>query len=354
MSLSKPSSRRLLAISIAASFTGLLSLAPIAAQAEGKLSIYHWFEYIPQELLDKFAAEHDVEVTMDTFDSNEAMLATLKAGKLGSYDVAVPGDYMVQIMAGEGLLDTIADGELANFGNIEDQWLDVPFDDGRKHSIPYQWGSTSFSVNRDIYQGDIQTTDILFNPPEELAGKINMLDSQGEVMLMAGLHLGIPQCSQDREQLKALDELLQSAKAQWASFGSDIAKDVLVSGDAAAGMIYNGFSARAREEGANVEYAYPKQGYVVWMDNVVLLKDAPNRDNAIKFMDFLLEPENIAAVTNFAQYSAGVKGVKEFLDPALAQSPEANPPTGPEGVFVAVCDQATQEVYDQLWTRLRK
>lgn len=325
------------------------------ANAEGKLSIYHWFEYIPQELLDKFAAEHDVEVTMDTYDSNESLLAALKAGKLGSYDVAVPGDYMVQIMANEGLLDAVGEGELSNMGNIQQQWLDVPFDMGRKHSIPYQWGSTSFSVNRDVYDGEINTTDILFDPPAELAGKINMLDSQGEVMLMASLHLGMEQCSTDRDKLKELDALLQGAKENWASFGSDIAKDVLVSGDAAAGMIYNGFSAKGREEGANIEYAYPKEGYVVWMDNVVLLKDAPNRDNAIKFMDFLLEPENIAAVTNFAQYSAGVAGVEEFLDPALATMPEANPPEGgPAGSFIAVCDQATQEVYDQLWTRLRK
>ena len=90
------------------------------------------------------------------------------------------------------------------------------------------------------------------------------------------------------------------------------------------------------------------------MDNVVLLKDAPNRDNALKFMDFLLEPENIAAVTNYAQYNAGVKGVKEFLDPVLASMPENNPREGAgAGAFVAVCDQATQEVYDQMWTRLR-
>lgn len=349
------SSPKVLPAALAAVFAGLLATTPITAQAEGKLSIYHWFEYIPQELLDQFSSEHDVEVTMDTYDSNESLLAALKAGKLGSYDVAVPGDYMVQIMAEEGMLDTIADGELANAGNIEEKWLNVPFDDGRKHSIPYQWGSTSFSVNRDVYQGDIGSTDILFNPPEELSGKINMLDSQGEVMLMASLHLGMEQCSQDREQLKALDALLQGSKQYWVSFGSDIAKDVLVSGDAAAGMIYNGFSAKARNEGANLEYAYPKEGYVVWMDNVVLLNDAPNRDNAIKFMDFLLEPENIAAVSNFAQYSAGVTGVTEFLDPALATMPEANPPSdGPEGSFIAVCDQATQEVYDQLWTRLRK
>lgn len=329
-------------------------LASGSAFAEGKLSLYHWFEYIPNELIEKFEKESGVDVTMDTYDSNEALLAALKAGKLGSYDLAVPGDYMVQIMSGEGLLDTIKDGELSNFGNIEGQWVDVAFDPGRKHSIPYQWGSTSFSVNRDVYSGNINTTDILFNPPEELKGKINVLDSQGEVVALASLHLGIPQCSTDREQLKALDELLQASKANWASFGSDIAKDVLVSGDAAAGMIYNGFSAKGRSEGANIEYAYPDQGYVVWMDNVVLLKNAPNRANALKFMDFLLEPENIAAVTNFARYAAGVKGVSEFLDQELATMPENNPREGAgPGAFVAVCDEATQKVYDQIWTRLK-
>jgi len=337
--------------------TAALALAMTAggAQAEGKLSIYHWFEYIPQEVLDKFSKEHDVEVTMDTYDSNEAMLAALKAGKLGSYDVAVPGDYMVKIMAGEGMLDEIKEGELSNFGNIQPDWVNVDFDEGRKHSIPYQWGSTSFSVNRDVFEGDINTTDILFNPPKELAGKINVLDSQGEVLALASIHLGIPQCSTDRDQLKQLDTLLQEAKGHWASFGSDIAKDVLVSGDAAAGMIYNGFSAKAREEGANVEYAYPKQGFIVWMDNVVLLNDAPNRKNALLFMDFLLEPENIAMITNFVQYSAGVEGVSEYLDEKLAKMPEANPPAdAPAGSFIAVCDEKTQKVYDQIWTRLRK
>ncbi len=332
-----------------------MTVASSAANAEGKLSIYHWFEYIPQELLDKFAAEHDVEVTMDTYDSNEAMLAALKAGGLGSYDVAVPGDYMVEIMIGEGMLDSFEPAELSNYGNIMQQWVDVGFDPGRKHSIPYQWGSTSFSVNRDVYGGEINTTDILFSPPDELKGKINVLDTQGELLLMGSLHLGIPQCTTDKEQLKSLDAMLQEAKQHWASFGSDTAKDVLVSGDAAVGQIWNGFSMRAREEGANIEYAYPKEGYIVWMDNVVLLKDAPNRENALKFMDFLLEPENAAAVTNFARYTAGVEGVKDLLDANLKASPEANPPAdAPDGTFVAVCDEQTQSLYDAIWTRLRK
>ena len=103
-----------------------------AAQAEGKLSVYHWFEYIPQELVDKFTAETGIAVTIDTYDSNESMLAALKAGKLGQYDVAVPGDYMVEIMAKEGLLDSFAPADLPNFGNIAPEWMDVAFDPGRK------------------------------------------------------------------------------------------------------------------------------------------------------------------------------------------------------------------------------
>ena len=332
-----------------------LSLAATGAQAEGKLSIYHWFEYIPQELLDKFTAETGIEVTMDTYDSNEAMLASLKAGGMGSYDVAVPGDYMVSIMISEGLLDEVAEGELKNKGNISAAWANPSFDPGWKHSIPYQWGSTSFMVDMAAFDGDINTTDILFNPPAELSGKINMLDSQGEVLAMASLHLGIPQCSTDRDQLKALDALLQEAKGSWASFNSDTAKEVLVSGDVSVGQIWDGFGAKARAEKDTLKYAFPAQGYVAWMDNVVLLKDAPNRDSAIAFMDFMLEPENIAAVSNFARYGSGLEGVTPFLDPELATLPEANPPEGAgDAVFVQVCDEATQAVYDRIWTNVKK
>jgi spermidine/putrescine transport system substrate-binding protein len=210
-------------------------------------------------------------------------------------------------------------------------------------------------VDTDSYKGDINTTDILFNTPDELKGKVNILDSQGEVMAMAAMHLGIPQCSTDRDQLKALNDMLQNAKADWASFNSDTAKEVLVAGDVTVGMIWDGFSAKARAEKPSITYAFPTQGYVVWMDNVVLLKDAPNRENAIKFMDFLLMPENIAQVSNFARYGLGVKDAGAFLDPELANAPEANPHEGAgPGAFVQACDQETQAVYDQIWTNVKK
>jgi len=310
------------------------ALACGSANAADKLSIYHWFEYIPQSLLDKFTEETGIEVTMDTFDSNEAMLASLKAGSLGTYDVAVPSDYMVKILLDSDMLQSFESSELSNFDNIDEPWKDPSFDPGRKHSVPYQWGTTSFAVNRDAFTGDINTTDMLFNPPEELQGKINMLDSQGEVMLMAQLHLGLEQCSTNRDDVKKLDALLQESKQHWASFNSDGAKDVLVSGDAAAGQIFNGFSTKAREEGA---------------------KDAPNRDSAIAFMDFMLVPENAAAVSNFAQYKAGVTGAESFFEDTIKNSPELNAPDGaPDGTFIQACNEEAQALYDAVWTRLKK
>ena len=198
---------------------------------------YHWFEYMPAALLEKFTAQTGITVTMDTYDSNGGMLASLKAGGMGTYDVAGPGDDMVEIMAGEGLLDTIANGELTNKGNIAAQRADPSFDPGRAHSIPYQWGSTSFAVDAASFNGDINTTDLLFNPPAELSGKINVLDSQGEVM------------------------------------------------------------------------------------------------------DFMPDPENIAAVSNYARYELGVTGAEPYLDPALATLPGANPPaTAGTGGFIQACD----------------
>lgn len=332
----------------------VLAITASAAQAEGDLRLYHWFDYIPQELVDKFTAETGINVTIDTYDSNEAMLASLKAGRLGEYDIAFPGDYMVEIMGGEGMLDTFEQTELSNFGNIDPQWVDVGFDPGRQSSIPYQIGTTGFMVNRTLFDGPIDSLGILFDPPAELAGEINMFDSQGEVLALASMYLGIPQCSTDREQLAQLNDLLLTAKESWASFGSDIAKEVLVSGDVHVGMMYNGFGLRARTENGDLEYAYPSEGYVFWMDNAVLLRDAPNRENALTFMNFLLEPENAAAVSDFAGYISGVSGAMELASAEVSGAPELNPPEGQTGEFVQSCEQSVQELYDRIWTNVKK
>lgn len=121
-----------------------------------------------------------------------------------------------------------------NHGNIAPHRMPVPVDPRRTHSTPCQWGSTSFSVNRDVCQGVICSLATVFDPPPELRARINVLDSQEEVLIPGSLCLGLPQCIRDRAQLQAPNDRIRNARQNWASFGLDIAKGLLVSGDAAA------------------------------------------------------------------------------------------------------------------------
>jgi len=336
----------------AALIAGALTLGN-PAQAEGKLNLYNWFDYMPQELIDKFSKEYDVEVTMDTYDSNESLLARLKAGVTG-YDIAVPGDYMVSILIQEGFLEKVQPNKMENFKNVDPRYVDVYFDKGREYSVPYQWGSTSFMVDTAVYNGDIDTLEIIFSPPPELSGKINMLKDVNEVLNMGLRYLGYPRCNDNPEQLKALNDLLQGSKKHWLSFNSDGAKEVLVSGDAAAGMNWNGFGMRTRMEKPTLKFAYPKEGITMFMDNFVVLKGAPNLENAKKFLNFMMIPENAATLTNFARYTSGIMGTEPFLEPEMKTAHEVNPPKDALIELVPPCKDEVIRLYDRIWTNLLK
>ena len=331
-----------------------LSSVGSSTVAEGKLRIYNWFDYMPQSLLDKFSEEHDIEVSMDTYDSNETLLAKLKSGVTG-FDVAVPGDYMVAIMIQEGLLERIEPHQMSNFGNVDPAWVDVYFDEGRQYSIPYQWGTTSFMVNTEDYSGDIDTLELIFDPPAELSGRINMFRDINDVLNMGLRYLGFDRCNSNPEELKSLSELMNEAKRHWLSFNSDGAKEALVSGDASAGMIWNGMGMRARAERGTLKYAYPREGFTGWMDNLVVLKGAPNLENAKLFLDFMMRPESAAELSNFARYASGIMGTEPYIDQELMDAYEINIPEGsPDPEFVPPCDPKVVRIYDRIWTDLLK
>lgn len=324
------------------------------AHAAGELKIYNWSDYMPQSLIDSFSEKYSVDIIQDTYDSNETLLAKLKSGVKG-YDIAVPGDYMVAIMIEEDLIENISANKLENFNNIKPELIDVYFDPGREYSIPYQFGTTSFMVDTTVYSGDINSLSILFDPPAELRGKINMFRDVNDVVNAALRYKGFETCNSDRKQLSEVNELLLSAKDHWLSIMSDGAREMLISGDAAVSMIWNGMGLRAREEKPSLQYSYPKEGLTAWADNMVVLKDAPNLENAKLFMNYLLEPENAAALTNFAGYTAGVEGAAPFLQDKFKGALELNPPgDAPIADFVPPCSPEVVKLYDRLWTNLLK
>ncbi len=330
-----------------------MMFAGAQAQAAGELHIYNWGNYTNPVLIEKFEAAYDVKVTIDDYDSNETMLAKVKSGATG-YDIVVPGDYMIAIMISEGLLAKTDAYKMDNFKNVDPNWTNVYWDPKREFSVPYQWGSTSFGVNTAVYDGDIDTLAILFDPPEVLKGRINMLLDVNDVINAGLRYLDLPRCNKNKDDLKKLNAMLLNSKQYWRTMSYETIEKI-TSGDVDATQNWNGASMRARGQIATIKYAYPREGYTGWMDNVAALKDAPNLENAKLFMNFIMDVENAALISDFAKYANGIMGSEKYLDPEFANAPEIKLPAGaPAPEFVPPCDETVVKLYDKIWTNLQK
>ncbi len=339
-------------LTVAATLLGLAS-AGGKALAAGELHIFNWGNYTSPELIEKFENAHDVKVTIDSYDSNETMLAKVKAGGTG-YDIVVPGDYMVQAMIEEGLLAETKPYQMENFKHVDTRWKDVYWDPGRTYSVPWQWGSTSFSVNTATYDGDIDTLAILFDPPDVLKGRINMLNDINDVINAGLRYLGHPRCNKNKEQLGELSQLLLNARQYWRSMDYRTT-EWLKSGQVDASQIWNGMAMRARREVPTLKYAYPREGFTGWMDNVAVLRDAANLENAKLFQNFIMAPENAALISNFARYANGIAGSRRFMTPEIMEAPEIVMPTdAPAPEFVPPCDKEVVGLYNKIWSNLKK
>lgn len=341
--------KRILGLAAAAA----LVLGAGGARADGELHIYNWGNYTNPDLITKFEEQYGVAVTLDGYDSNETMLAKVQAGGHG-YDIVVPSDYMVSIMIEQGLLAETRPDEMENFGNVDPRWVDVAWDMGRHYTVPWQWGTTSFTVNTAVYDGDINTLAILFDPPEVLCGRINMLGDINDVINAGLRYLGYPRCNSSPDQLRELNDMLLEANKCWRTMGYGTIEK-MTSGDVDVTQNWNGASMRIRADIPTAVYAYPVEGFTGWMDSVAVLADAENMENAKLFQNFIMDPENAALISDFAKYANGIKGSEAFLDEEFANAPEIMMPAGaPDPEFVPACGPDVAALYDKIWTNLQK
>jgi len=255
-------------------------------------------------MIKKFEQESGIKVTLDSYDSNETMLAKVEQGGSG-YDIVVPGDYMIAIMIEKGLLEKVNPNQMSNFKNVDPKWVDVYWDNGRDYSIPYQWGTTNFTVDSTVYTGDVNTLALLFDPPDELKGRINMLKDMNDVINAGLRYLDYPRCNSNKAQLKELNDLLLQAKTHWRTMDYSVIEK-LTSRDVDLSQSWNGAAKRARKDRPELVYSYPKEGFTGWMDNVAVLKGAPHVENAKLFLNFMMTPEAAAMTSNFANYANGI------------------------------------------------
>ncbi|QIG47551.1 extracellular solute-binding protein [Nordella sp. HKS 07] len=332
--------------------TILLTAGP--AFAEGQLNIYNWGNYTSPELIKKFEDTYKVKVTVTDFDSNDTALAKLKAGGHG-FDIVVPSNSHVPIFIHEGVLLESRPDQMENFKNVDDRWVNVEWDKGRHYTVPWAWGSTGVIVNTKVYSGDPNTWKIIFDPPEELKGKINVLPEMLDTLGAAIKYNGGELCTDDKEILKKAHATLVAAKPNWLSMDySNVEK--YVKEDFAAGVNYSGAAFRARLQNDKLVYGYPKEGYSLWMDSAAIIKDAKNVDNAKLFLNFIMAPENAGLISSFTRYANGIKGSEAFMPEDMKTAPEVVIPAdlqGP-GKFDPVCSAEVQALYTRIWTDITK
>lgn len=335
----------------------LIPLTAVKAEEEKKLFFYNWTNYFPPDLIKQFEKETGIVITEDGYDSNETLLAKLQAGSAG-YDVVVPSDYMVKILIGEGLLLPIDTPKMENFKNIAANFNNPAFDPGRKYSAPYMWGTTGLSYDTaKVKGGKIEDSwKEFFEPRSELAGKVATINDSVSLYRAAAFYLGIDQCTEDPAQAQKILDVLQKQKPQILVYDSDGTIDKLASGEAAMYFHWNGAAHRAHEQRKTLAYVYPKEGIEFWQDNLTVPKDAPHPENAKKFINWLMKPEIVAAISNFTGYNNGIEGSSKFMDASLADDIAVNMPKEFADRLrpVQECSVKARELRDQVWTKLKK
>jgi spermidine/putrescine-binding protein len=336
-------------------------------QLASELSVYNWSDYIDEELITAYEEEYGVTIIYDTFASNEDLLAKLQAGATG-YDVIFPSDYMVSQMIELGLLAEIDTATLSNFGNLSPDFVDAPFDPGNQYCVPYQWGTTGlgFRAGNEYFEENYPDSwAYLFDPAllEQYADNgINVLNDQRELMAAALFYLGYSPNSVEKAELEEARDVILAAKPFWKTFNSEDYEDSLLvpdevvfthgwSGDVA-GAYYATYDDDA--EDGNWYYAIPKEGAVKWLDNICVTASSERYETAVHFMNYLLDAEVGAAITNYTYYGSPNEAAKEFIIDEVLEDPSIYPPAEVQeklewlfelgdGVFL----------YDEMWTAIK-
>jgi spermidine/putrescine transport system substrate-binding protein len=288
------------------------------------LNIYAWSSELPQEVVDDFQKETGIVVTVDTFDSNEALIAKLEAGASG-YDLVNPSQYAVPILTGENILLKLDHSKLKNYANVGEVFQNVSFDKGNATSIPYLWGTTGIAYNDECVTTPITGWKAMWD--EQYKGRIYMLDNMLAAYI-AGLQVnGFHANTTNPDEIAAATQSLIDQKAVLGGYNSTNFAELVSSGEACMVEAWSGNVVQVMKENPHVKYIIPEEGGSMWVDSYSITASATNVDNAYKFIDYLLQPEVAAKVTQLAGVATAVDAAKALLPSEIADNPAIFPPS---------------------------
>jgi len=319
----------------------------------GIVYFYNCGDYIDEDLLAKFTKETGIKVDYSTYDTNEIMYQKLKSTP-GSYDLVIPSDYMIEKMIKEDMVEKLDFNNIPNYQYIDEKYKNLSYDPNNEYSVPYMWGTIGIVYDPNVVTEPVTSWDILWNT--KYSGKqVIMFDSMRDTLAIGLKKLGYSINSTNPDEISAAtDELVKQKQTMDPLYYVDEVKDKMINGEAALATVWSGDAAYIISENPELKYAIPQEGSNKWFDAMVIPKDAKNKENAEKLINFLTDPENSKQNVDYIGYSTPNKEAYDMLDDEVKNNPGAYP--SPDvldkcEIFIDLDDNL--KLYDDAWMNVK-
>ena len=303
------------------------------------VNVYNWADYIAPETVDQFEAETGIKVNYDIYDSSEVVDVKLLAGSSG-YDVVVHSNQFSSRLAPIGVFEKLDFSRLDNTRHLDPDIIErIEYPAVAEYNVPYHWGTTGYAWNVEMVRKRLpnhpmNSGDVLFDPNvvSKLADcGVSLLDGPTDLFPMVLAYLGLDPNSVDDESLAKAEAQIKLVRPYIRYFSNQKMLSDLPNQEVCVAMSWSGdyatAAARAKEAGIDIEFRYtaPKEGSGLWVDGLYIPSDAPNRDNAYTFINFMLRPDIAAANTNQVNYANANGSSWKYLSPEILQNPAIFP-----------------------------
>ena len=327
--------------------------------AKDELRIYIWTDYMDEPMMAaKFKEKFGIKVRFEGFESIEEMMAKLQSGGVSQYDIVCLGDYNYQTAIKMNLIQPLDHSKIPNLKNVMPQFRKSYFDPGNKYHVPWQWGFTGLIYRKDrIKNEDVQSWSVMFDT-RKTPGAFFLLDSAQEMLAITQSYLGLDPNSTNPKDLKAAIDLLVKTKKRKECLGFKGgvgARTEVAAGTANAAITYNGDALRVIDEDPEkMSFTVPQEGAHMFMDTLAITRNAPNPDAAHKWMNWILEPEVGAWISNYVRFATP----NEASIPHINKDDLNNPSIYPsedvrEKLFYLKNPGEKMKLLDQAWTRIK-
>ena len=327
-------------------------LAACRRAEKGRIvNFFNWSNYIGKDALPNFTKRTGINVRYDLFADEEEMFAKLRAGARG-YDLIVVGDYLIPRFRSLNLIDAVPAGVLKNMDNLAPRFRHTSFDPDET-TVPYLWGTTGIAYNKKTLKTKPTSWWDLWD--EKNKDRISMLDNVRDCIAVAMQLLKIPQTTRDPEDFKKILALLVKQKPLVKMYSSSSYLNSLVAGEIDLAMTWSGDLFQAAKDNPDLDYVLPKEGTYMWVDCLALMRGSRHREDTLRLIDFLLEPQVAADNANFVRYASPNQMAWPLADPVLRKDPRVYPPQKimNELMLHHVLDPEQSEMWSETWADVK-